>query len=135
MKSEFSIGRKAFSLLELLVSITLLALVSALIYVAFVQVSNSSLKVKESLSQSQELRLLMKMVLDDLQAVQYLEHFVEDEESNSQTGIISTLEWVQSIENNSSPSEVSNLSFHASVPSFSRILNPSGAEWILNFTK
>ena len=55
MKSEFSIGRKAFSLLELLVSITLLALVSALIYGAFFQVSNSSLKVKESLSQSQEL--------------------------------------------------------------------------------
>ena len=82
MKSEFSIGRKAFSLLELLVSITLLALVSALIYGAFFQVSNSSLKVKESLSQSQELRLLMKMVLDDLQAVQYLEHFVEDEEKS-----------------------------------------------------
>ena len=56
MKSEFSIGRKAFSLLELLVLITLLALVSALIYGAFFQVSNSSLKVKESLSQSQELR-------------------------------------------------------------------------------
>ncbi len=88
MKPKFSIGRKAFSLLELLVSITLLALVSALIYGAFFQVSNSSLKVKESLSQSQELRLLMKMVLDDLQAVQYLEHFVEDKESNSQTGII-----------------------------------------------
>ena len=136
MKSEFSIGRKAFSLLELLVSITLLALVSALIYGAFFQVSNSSLKVKESLSQSQELRLLMKMVLDDLQAVQYLEHFVEDEESNSQTGIISTLEWVQSIENNSSPSEVSSLSFHASVQvGFSKILNPSGVEWILNYTK
>ena len=67
MKSEFSIGRKAFSLLELLVSITLLALVSALIYGAFFQVSNSSLKVKQSLSQSQELRLLMKMVPDDLQ--------------------------------------------------------------------
>ena len=81
MKSEFSIGRKAFSLLELLVSITLLGLVSALIYGAFFQVSNSSLKVKESLSQSNELRLLMKMVLDDLQAVQYLEHFVKDEES------------------------------------------------------
>ena len=63
MKPKFSIGRKAFSLLELLVSITLLALVSALIYGAFFQVSNSSLKVKESLSQSQELRLLMKMVL------------------------------------------------------------------------
>ena len=117
MKPKFSIGRKAFSLLELLVSITLLALVSALIYGAFFQVSNSSLKVKESLSQSQELRLLMKMVLDDLQAVQYLEHFVEDEESNSQTGIISTLEWVQSIENNPTLGEVSSLSFHASVPS------------------
>ncbi|MDP6093414.1 MAG: prepilin-type N-terminal cleavage/methylation domain-containing protein, partial [SAR324 cluster bacterium] len=72
-------GREAFSLIELLVSITLLAIVSAMIYGAFFQVSNSSLKVKASLSQSQELRLLMKMVLDDLQAVQYLEHFVEDE--------------------------------------------------------
>ena len=47
MNSELPISRKAFSLLELLVSITLLALVSALIYGAFFQVSNSSLKVKE----------------------------------------------------------------------------------------
>ncbi|MGB0362735.1 MAG: type II secretion system protein [bacterium] len=35
MNSELPISRKAFSLLELLVSITLLALVSALIYGAF----------------------------------------------------------------------------------------------------
>ncbi|MGB1693506.1 MAG: PulJ/GspJ family protein, partial [bacterium] len=88
MKSEFSIDRKAFSLLELLVSITLLALVSALIYGAFFQVSNSSLRVKESLSQSQELRLLMKMVLDDLQSLQYLENFVKEKDSASETGLI-----------------------------------------------
>ncbi len=47
MNSELPISRKAFTLLELLISITLLALVSALIYGAFFQVSNSSLKVKE----------------------------------------------------------------------------------------
>ncbi len=110
-------GREAFSLIELLVSITLLAIVSAMIYGAFFQVSNSSLKIKASLSQSQELRLLMKMVLDDLQAVQYLKHYVEDEENNSQTGIISTLDWVQNTQNNPTLSEVSRLSFHAAVPS------------------
>ena len=110
-------GREAFSLIELLVSITLLAIVSAMIYGAFFQVSNSSLKIKASLSQSQELRLLMKMVLDDLQAVQYLEHYVEDEENNSETGIISTLDWVQNTQNNPTLSEVSRLSFHAAVPS------------------
>ena len=103
--------REAFSLIELLVSITLLGLVTALIYGAFFQVSNSSLKVKTSLSQSQELRLLMKMVLDDLQAVQYLENFVGDEETTSDTGIISEL--VLGPES----SEVSQIDFHAAVPS------------------
>ncbi len=111
MNAGPSTGRKAFSLIELLVSITLLAIVSAMIYGAFFQVSNSSLKVKASLSQSQELRLLMKMVLDDLQAVQYLEHFVEDEESVAETGIIA--EMVLGPES----SEVSQIDFHAALPS------------------
>ena len=103
-------GREAFSLLELLVSVTLLGLVSALIYGAFFQVSNSSMSVKATLSLRQELRLLMKMVLDDLQAMQYLEHFVESKEKKD-SGIIA--ETLSGPEN----SEVSRIDFHAAIPS------------------
>ena len=111
MNSELPISRKAFSLLDLLSSIPLLALVSALIYGAFFQVSNSSLKVKESLSQSQELRLLMKMVLDDLQSLQYLENFVKEKDSASETGLIAKMVL------GPQSSEVSQVDFHAAVPS------------------
>ena len=100
-----------FSLLELLISVVLLALVCTLIYGAFFEISNSSLSVKFMLAQRQELRLLMKMVLDDLQAVQYLEHYVEEEENEAETGIVA--ERVPGPENK----EVSRIHFHAAVPS------------------
>ena len=55
-----------FSILELLISVTLLGLVMSVLYAAFFQISNSSLKVQSTLDARQELRLLMKIVLDDL---------------------------------------------------------------------
>ena len=80
-----------FSILELLISVTLLGLVMSVLYAAFFQISNSSLKVQSTLDARQELRLLMKIVLDDLQKVRYLKHFAESDQSEIQqreTGLI-----------------------------------------------
>ena len=66
---------RGFTLLELLVSIALLGMVVGLVYTAFFQLSGATRGVQDTLSARQELRLLMKMVLDDLQAVRYLKHW------------------------------------------------------------
>ena len=73
-----------FSILELLISVTLLSLVMAVLYAAFFQISNSSLKVQSTLDTRQELRLLMKIILDDLQKVRYLKHFADSDQSETQ---------------------------------------------------
>ena len=85
------INNSGFSLLELLISIVLRGLVMSLLYGAFLQISNSSIQVKSTLNTRQELRLLMKIVLDDLQSVQYLKHFSSAVQSKSlrrETGLI-----------------------------------------------
>ena len=64
-------------MLELLISVALLGLVMSLLYGAFFQISNSSLQVNATLETRQELRLLMKMVLDDLQSIKYLKYFAD----------------------------------------------------------
>ena len=81
IRIKFRETQPGFSLLELLISIALLGLVMSLLYGAFFQISNSSLQVKSTLETRQELRLLMKMVLDDLQNVQYLKRFAESGQS------------------------------------------------------
>ena len=44
-----------FSILELLISVTLLGLVLSIIYAAFFQISNSTLKIQSTLDARQEL--------------------------------------------------------------------------------
>ncbi|MDP6308741.1 MAG: type II secretion system protein, partial [SAR324 cluster bacterium] len=81
IRIKFWKTQPGFSLLELLISVALLGLVMSLLYGGFFQISNSSLQVKSTLETRQELRLLMKMVLDDLQNVQYLKRFAESGQS------------------------------------------------------
>lgn len=85
-------SRLGFSLIELLLSIAVLSVITTLLYNAFFQVSESTKKARESLEAAQELRLLMKIVLDDLQAAQYLTNLVSlndpDESIFYQSGII-----------------------------------------------
>ncbi|MBT6728399.1 MAG: prepilin-type N-terminal cleavage/methylation domain-containing protein [Deltaproteobacteria bacterium] len=88
-----------FSLLEVLVSMAILGLLVTLLYSSFSQISRTSLSVENSLRGREELRLLMKVVLDDLQAMQYLSRLVELNESESpgvqidsfETGLIARL--------------------------------------------
>ncbi|MGA1166400.1 MAG: PulJ/GspJ family protein, partial [bacterium] len=56
----------------MLVSMAILGLLVTLLYSSFSQISRTSLSVEKSLRGREELRLLMKIVLDDLQAMQYL---------------------------------------------------------------
>ena len=115
---KFRNTQYGFSLLELLISIALLGLVVSILYSAFFQISNSSIKVISKLETRQELRLLMKMVLDDLQNVQYLKSFAE-----SGLNTISRRESGLIVENKLGPAnfetgeqdEVSTIYFHTAV--------------------
>ncbi len=70
-------------MLEMLVAIAILSLITTLIYNAFFSASTSTRKVTQALSTRQELRLLMKIVLDDLQSVQYLANYVTQNSDNN----------------------------------------------------
>ena len=109
-----------FSILELLISVTLLGLVTSIIYAAFFQISNSTLKIQSTLDARQELRLLMKIVLDDLQKVRYLKHFAESEQSETQqreTGLIAELNLGPENPNTGQIEEVTSIDFHTSIKS------------------
>ena len=83
--------KRGFSLIELLISVSLLGLVLILLYGAFSQISNLSIQVKSNLNSREQLRLIMKIVIDDLQKIQYLKYFAESEKkdaSRRQTGMI-----------------------------------------------
>lgn len=92
----------------------------SLLYGAFFQISNSSLQVKSTLEIRQELRLLMKMVLDDLQNVQYLKHFAESGQSTGQqreSGIIVESKLGPENPETGGLEEVSSLYFHTAAKS------------------
>ena len=109
-----------FSILELLISVTLLGLVMSVLYAAFFQISNSSLKVQATLDARQELRLLMKIVLDDLQKVRYLKHFAESDQSETQqreTGFIADRNLGPENPDTGQIEEVTKIDFHTSIKS------------------
>jgi len=90
IQNDFEMIR-GFSLLELIISVALLGLVLTLLYGSFSQISNLSVQVKSNLNSREQLRLIMKLVIDDLQKVQYLKNFAESGEEETlkrQTGII-----------------------------------------------
>ena len=120
IRTKFLNTQFGFSLLELLISIALLGLVASTLYGAFFQISNSSMKVISRLETRQELRLLMKMVLDDLQNVQFLKSF-----TGSGLNTIPRRESGLIVENKLGPAnfetgeqdEVSTIYFHTAVKS------------------
>ena len=88
-QSKFWRLKKGFTLLELLISVALLGLVMVIIYGGFFQISNFSSEVKSNLNSREQLRLLMKIVLDDLQNIQYLNNFPNSElNPGRETGLI-----------------------------------------------
>ena len=105
-----------FSLLELLVSLAILALLVTLLYGSFSQISRTTLSVEQSLRAREELRLLMKVVLDDLQAVQYLPRLVALNDSQTPGSLTTSFETgliVRLAEGPEGPESSSELHFHA----------------------
>jgi type II secretion system protein J len=97
-----------FTLVELLVSLALLSLVLVLVYGAFGQISRGALEQTERLTERQELRLLLRIVADDLQSAQWLARYREQGEG-LKTGIIASI-------HREGSAEFSTLSFHAAQP-------------------
>ena len=118
--SKFWKLKKGFSLLELLISVALLGLVMAIIYGGFFQIANFSSAVKSDLNSREQLRLLMKIVLDDLQNLQYLTNFTDSETnilSLSETGLIAERVIGSTNHNKEEISEFSIINFHSSIKS------------------
>ena len=109
--------RAGFTLVEMLISMTLLSLVMTLVYTSFGQVSTRALAMRDLLTEQQELRLLMRLVSDDIAAAQWLSRF--SEKSNQlRTGIIADTQTLQG-------EEFTRIRFHAARPArFHRRLPP-----------
>lgn len=97
-----------FTLLELLISIALLSIVMVLIYGAISQVTSGITSLNAELANQQETRLLLRMITDDLQAVNYFERFVKS--AGAKSGIIVSRE-------SFGTKFYSKTYFHANVPS------------------
>ena len=102
---------QGFTLLELLVSIALLGMVVGLVYTSFFQLSGATRGVQDMLSARQELRLLMKLVLDDLQAVRFLRRWAK---AGADQDRVSGLNVSQQLGPNNEDSSI--LAMHATAP-------------------
>ena len=113
-----AIGRRAFTLIELLVSLLLLSLLLTLVYGAFAQVSGPALALRDRLTEQQELRLLLRMVADDLRSAQWLERFAA-KGTQPHTGIVARMRL-------EGGKQFTEISFHAARPArFHRGLDPT----------
>lgn len=104
-----SIPYRGFTLIDLLVSLTLLTIVMTMVYGSFLQISTHAAARTEELTQQQELRLLLHLVVGDLEAAQWLPRFKEKGEE-FKTGIISDTEFQNG-------RDFTRIRFHAARPS------------------
>jgi len=98
----------------------LLGIVMILIYGSFFQISNFSKLIKSDLSSREELRLLMKIVLDDLQNIKYLKNFPESEKGElitRETGLIAERIIVPENREKMGIKEFSIINFHSATNS------------------
>ena len=98
---------RGFTLIEVLVSVALLGLIFGLLYNSFFQISAGSTRLQNELTDQQELRLLLKLIVDDLQAAQYFENFVTS--GGGKSGIEADLRF-------EGAGEFSRIRFHAALP-------------------
>lgn len=119
-KFQNSVPYRGFTLIDLLVSLSLLTIVMTMVYGSFLQISTHAVARTEELTQQQELRLLLHLVTGDLEAAQWLPRFNE-KGVGFKTGIISDTEFLNG-------RDFSRIHFHAARPSrfFRRI--PEGLD-------
>ena len=96
----------AFTLLELMVALALLSIVLTLIYAAFSNISGNALRLTRELESRQNLRVLLKLVADDLQGAQYLKNFASNERAS---GIDAQLAYTED-------KRYTRINLHAAVP-------------------
>ena len=96
--------RAGFTFIELIIAMVLLSVVMTLLYSSFSQISNNAKGLTDQLTEQQELRLLMKLVSDDLQAARYFENFAASQEKKS--GILAKMDRM-------GEGDFSNVSFHS----------------------
>ncbi|MDH5751818.1 MAG: prepilin-type N-terminal cleavage/methylation domain-containing protein [Deltaproteobacteria bacterium] len=100
--------RRGFSLLELIISIGLLSLLLSLIFGSLYQLSQGADSLQDSLEERQELRILLKLIGDDLLSMQWLEQYHSGNDGRA-TGLKATFTAVGS-------GRFSSISFHAAQP-------------------
>jgi hypothetical protein len=96
------------TLVELLAALSILALVLTLAYGSFFQISGAANSLKGELSEQQELRMLLKLIADDLQSARYLTNFAAKQTTKAvnATGIVARVRFV-------GKTEFSFIGFHA----------------------
>jgi hypothetical protein len=96
------------TLVELLAALSILALVLTLAYGSFFQISGAANTLKGELSEQQELRMLLKLIADDLQSARYLSNFAAKQagKPGNASGIVARVRFV-------GQKEFSFISFHA----------------------
>ncbi|MDH4120930.1 MAG: type II secretion system protein GspJ [Deltaproteobacteria bacterium] len=116
--SDPKLRRGGFTLLEVLLALILLTILLTLVFTAFFQISSGASRQKESLTTQQEIRLLQKLILDDLAAIRYLPR-LQRNGIHLPSGVMSAMERV-------GRDEFSRLSFHAEVSArFFRKVEPA----------
>ncbi|MCG8337563.1 MAG: prepilin-type N-terminal cleavage/methylation domain-containing protein [Proteobacteria bacterium] len=71
-------GQRGFSLMELLIALSLFAAIAGILMNSFFQFSRQSQRLETILKLRQELRILEQIIRNDVQAVVYLDKFMED---------------------------------------------------------
>ena len=106
---------QGLTFIEVMVAVALLSLLLTMTYTAFFQISDGAMGIKEKLTQNQEMRLTLKLVMDDLLRARYLEQLAA---ARQKTGIMAKQE--------SQPEGYfTRIDFHAATPSrFYRQLPP-----------
>ncbi len=84
---------QGFTFIEVMISLVLLGTVFTLLYSSFFQVSSGTELLQEQLTHQQELRLLLKMISDDLQSAQNFTEFKRD--SGAPSGLVAEEESVE----------------------------------------
>src|SRR5262249_24955601 len=98
------------TLLEMLIALAILSLVLTLAYGSFFQVSGAATALKTELDEQQELRLILKMIADDLQASRCLTNLPSKAGVKPLSGIVAKVRFV-------GKSEFSYVDFHAATES------------------
>ncbi len=115
-------GAPALTLVELLVALSLLSLVLTLVFGSFFQISTGASGLQDELSEQQELRLLLKLVADDLQTARYLPNAAQ---AHLPTGLVARYQIM-------GRGEVTEINFHAATRARFYRLRPAALDPLLH---